>query len=283
MKLYIKTKTTANSSIIITRERLIAILKENISDDLFWETKCHEESSIIASKKLAQFWLDNDEAHLDRLLVARQYQMQPTVDLFFEQIEFRVQYQPSNISPSSIPNALPSGAWRLCGYTRDGYVISNYKLQYWNPDNYGDSDNLDDAVAEYTRFVCYMIELMIASMRPPHDKFVVIFDLKGFYLSMVTKSNIRQMIKELIYVAQAQYPERLQKVYLINAPYGFQTAWSLICPLLDTKTSSKISFVSQEVLLKDIDSAVLSTAYGGTHEEYPVPSRTIDLEAYQID
>jgi CRAL/TRIO domain len=277
------TKTSANE--LITREALIDILQEKISDDLFWEKWCTSEndpSIVSASKQLAESFL-HDEAHLDRLLVARRYQMQPTVDLFLEQIAFRVKYQPSQICPSSIANALPSGAWRLCGHTKDGYVISNYKLEFWNPDTYGDSSNMEGAVAEYTRYVCYMIELMIASMRPPHDKFVVIFDLKGFYLSMVTKSNVRQMIKKLIYVAQAQYPERLQKVYLVNAPYGFQTAWSLIRPLLDSKTSSKISFVSQESLLEDIDRSVLSKVYGGNHEEYPVPSKTIELEAYKME
>jgi hypothetical protein len=161
--------------------------------------------------------------------------------------------------------------------------MSNYKLEHWNPDNYsqGDSANLEDAVQEYTLYTTYMIELMIASMKPPHDKFVVIFDLKGFYLSMVTKTNVRLMIRKLIYIAQAQYPERLHKVYLVNAPFGFETAWKLIRPLLDERTAVKIQFANQESIAEDVDPSVLSVTYGGLHEEYPIPSKSIHEEAYK--
>jgi hypothetical protein len=89
------------------------------------------------------------------------------------------------------------------------------------------------------------------------------------------KSKRRQMEKrtELIYVAQAQYPERLHKALLINAPYGFQTAWKMIRPLLDEKTASKIQFLSNDKLVNDISPDVLCVDYGGTHAEYPLPSK----------
>jgi hypothetical protein len=217
----------------------------------------------------------SDDPQLDRLLVARKHRTQPTVDLFLSKFDsVRGTDRPTLLQHRSL-NALQSGAWRLCGYSKKGCVISNYKLEYWNPDAYGDASKLNDAVDQYTRYVCYMIELMIASMKSAQDKFVVIFDLKGFYMSMVTKTNIRLMIKRLIYVAQAQYPERLEEVFLVNAPYGFETAWCLIRPLLDQKTASKISFVTKEKFLDYVDIGVLSKSYGGYHEEYRVPSEKI--------
>jgi len=99
----------------------------------------------------------------------------------------------------------------------------------------------------------------------------VIFDLSGFYMSMALKENIRHMIYQLIYVAQAQYPERLEKVYLVNVPWGFESAYSLIKPLLDAKTASKVRFCTNDMLLDDIDADTLSVAYGGNHDEYPIP------------
>lgn len=170
---------------------------------------------------------------------------------------------------------IPAGAWRLCGYTKQGHVISNYKLHLWDAHAY--DDNTEEAVEEYVRYVLYMIELMIGSMKEQHQ-FVVLFDLSGFYVSLAFYKNVRLMIRKLIYVAQAQYPERLHKALLINAPYGFQTAWSMIRPLLDEKTASKIQFVSNDKLLNDISANVLCVDYGGTHAEYPLPSKHLKDE-----
>lgn len=267
---------------IIDRVTLVEYVKERIRDnDKFWDNEIPLANDRQEAKRICDAML-SDDPQLDRLLVARKHLAQPTVDLFFEQVRFRARYRPTEIMPSSIPNALQSGAWRLCGYSKKGCVISNYKLEYWDPDAYGDASKLNQAVDEYTRYVCYMIELMIASMKTVQDKFVVIFDLKGFYMSMVTKTNIRLMIKRLIYVAQAQYPERLEEVFLVNAPYGFETAWCLIRPLLDQKTASKISFVTNERFVDYIDINVLSKAYGGCHEEYRVPSKTIADEVLNL-
>jgi hypothetical protein len=156
-------------------------------------------------------------------------------------------------------------------------------LQYWNPNEYGagtsvnDEGFSDNAVDEYVRYVAYMIELTIGCM-PPHpvpQQFVVIFDLKGFSTSLVFNSNARQMIRKLIYVAQAQYPERLRKVLLVNAPYGFSAAWSLVSALLDEKTVSKINFCTISDIAKDVDLSCLPAEYGGTHAEYPVPTKPL--------
>lgn len=260
----------------IDKATLKELVQTRIKED-YWEDS-FESHHVTEAARVCKSMLD-DDAQLERLLIARNYTTK-AVDLFWEQVHFRARHKPALIGPESLPTSLPSGAWRLCGFTKDGHVISNYKLEFWHPDSYG--DDIDDAIQEYTRYVCYMIELMLKSNgNDKHDKFSVLFDLNGFYLSMVTKANIRKMIGTLIYVAQAQYPERLERVYLVNAPYGFSTAWTLIAALLDAKTTSKIKFCTTKDLLKDIDAETLSVSYGGQHKEYPIPSKTIDQEAYQ--
>ena len=161
--------------------------------------------------------------------------------------------------------------------------MSNYKLEFWDADKYGsgtedstdeESDAFQRAVDEYVRYVAFMIELMISKILSDasEQKFMVIFDLKGFYSSIIFKSNVRHMIRNLIYVAQAQYPERLHKVLLVNAPYGFSTAWRLVSSLLDEKTASKVHFVTVPEIAEYVDLEVLPTEYGGIHEEYPLPT-----------
>jgi hypothetical protein len=171
-----------------------------------------------------------------------------------------------------------AGAWRLCGFSRRGNVISNYKLQHWDPGAY--------SVEEYVQFVVYMLELTISKMPKQKQnnigeqqlekksKFLIIFDLKGFSASWVFRRDVRMMIRKLLYIAQAQYPERLQNVLLFNAPRGFESAWRLIKPLLDEKTATKIAFVGasdKDVVDAMVDPSVLSVEYGGTHPDYPLP------------
>jgi hypothetical protein len=257
----------------IDREQLIELIEHRLQDeaDNLWDSP-EFGGNPEAAKALTKARL-SDPAHLDRILVARKYETKAVVDLFWEQIRFQSRVHPLHPSPT----ALKSGAWRLCGHDRHGHVLSNYKLEFWNPDEY--HDDLEQAVTDYTKFVCYMIELMIESSHK-QNRFSVIFDLNGFYYSMVTKNNIRMMIRKLIYVAQAQYPERLEKVYLINAPYGFSSAWSLLSVLLDAKTAAKIHFCSTDQLLTDIDPSVLSVEYGGNHPEYPLPSGNMEQDVY---
>lgn len=171
---------------------------------------------------------------------------------------------------------ISAGAWRISGYSKEDIIVSNYKIRYWRPEEYIESKDgdLDDAVNKYVKYVLFMLEGMIARMKDDPSvpqKFMVLFDLKGFSVSLAFRKDVRLMIRKLIYIAQAQYPERLYKALLINAPTGFETAWRLIRPLLDEKTAEKVKFVKEKTLREEIDADVLSNEYGGNHDEYPLP------------
>jgi hypothetical protein len=126
-------------------------------------------------------------------------------------------------------------------------------------------DDLEGAVTEYTKDVLFMLEDMIGKMKqtPVPQKFIVLFDLRGFSVSLIFRKDVRLMIRKLIYIAHAQCPERLlHKALLVSARMGFESAWTLIRALLDEKTASKVSFVNQKSLQKEIDADVLSVEYG---------------------
>lgn len=270
-----------------------------------WEGK-HSSKNLEEAKRVAQEIL-NDEKNLLRILIARKRKFDASSKLFVEQVTWRSKWRPHEVDKDMIPHALDSGAWRLCGYSKEGCIISNYKLKFWKPSEYGEAPKKkpasyssylpgsgyfsgstdtkepvekDEAVDEYVRYVAYMCELMIGKMRdlPVPQQFVILFDLEGFSSDMVLSKRSRMMISRLVYVAQAQYPERLRKVYLINAPYGFSTAWKLIKSILDEKTASKIKFVSgdlSEAMSEDVDKGTLSVAYSGDHAEYSTPSMSL--------
>lgn len=292
----------------------VAKFKKHLSEMLegpdFWnefgrkndgKTTTLEDAKRVAAESLS------DEPNLHRILIARKHNMGDASNLFFEQVAWRSKWKPREVDKGAIPHALASGAWRLCGYSNEGCVVSNYKLKYWKPSEYG-QDNApktslssylpgsgfftsatnnhepkrDEAVDEYVRYVAYMCELMIGRMHADAPRqFLVLFDLEGFSSDMVLSRRSRLMISRLIYVAQSQYPERLRKVYLVNVPYGFSTAWKLIKSVLDVKTASKVKFVSGDLvdaLKEDVDVDTLSVAYGGRHAEYDAPSLSLKDE-----
>lgn len=87
--------------------RRIAISKtyEGDADYDYWEDSVgpkHAQEAMTVCKTLLQ-----DEAHLDRILVARKHDENQSVDLFFEQVKFRAEYRPLDMEPESIPTALP--------------------------------------------------------------------------------------------------------------------------------------------------------------------------------
>mmetsp|Transcript_10992 Transcript_10992/g.16600 ORF Transcript_10992/g.16600 Transcript_10992/m.16600 type:complete len:274 (-) Transcript_10992:176-997(-) len=250
-------------------EGAISTLKTEIaaSSDEFLSTLPGNFDIQVAKEQVNT--ISADDQWLLRLLVARKFDMKKTVSLFQEQVYWRTKWQPWNIKPSDISTAMQSGAWRLCGKTRDGAPICNYKLKNWNPDEY----DLD----EYIKFVAYMLDLFVSEMTPGGPtQFVCLFDLEGFTVSLI-RQNVREMIRKLIYVAQAQHPERLRHVFLMNAPWGFSTAWTLISPLLDAKTAAKAFFLTGPDYSQSLDGkanispSVLSEYYGGGHAEYPLP------------
>jgi hypothetical protein len=68
-------------------------------------------------------------------------------------------------------------------------------------------------------------------------------------------------------MSQNYYPERLGKMYLINAPWGFSTVFSVVKGWLDPVTVEKIHVLGggyQSELLKQIPAENLPTTFGGT-------------------
>ncbi|KEZ43136.1 hypothetical protein SAPIO_CDS5027 [Scedosporium apiospermum] len=92
-----------------------------------------------------------------------------------------------------------------------------------------------------------------------------IMDLKGVTLTKVPQvySHIRQASA----LSQNYYPERLGRLYLINAPWGFSTVWSVVKGWIDPVTVQKIHILGggyQAELLKQVPAENLPVEFGGT-------------------
>jgi len=75
------------------------------------------------------------------------------------------------------------------------------------------------------------------------------------------------ILKQIIAIDEANYPEILKRYYLINAPRFFQVLWAVVKPWLDPRTLAKIritSGVPAKELSKDVPMDQIPEVYGGT-------------------
>lgn len=126
---------------------------------------------------------------------------------------------------------------------------------------------LKNLVWEYESFSKY--RLPACSRKQGHlvETSCTIMDLKG--ISLTTASQVYSYVREASNIGQNYYPERMGKFYVINAPFGFSTVFSMIKPFLDPVTVDKIHILGskyQDELLKQIPAENLPKKFGGKSE-----------------
>lgn len=94
-----------------------------------------------------------------------------------------------------------------------------------------------------------------------------IMDMKGVGVTRIP--SVYGYVKQASAISQDHYPERLGKLYIINAPWGFSSVFSVVKGFLDPVTVSKIHVLGsgyQSDLLKQVPKENLPKAFGGTCE-----------------
>ncbi|PSK54067.1 Sec14 cytosolic factor [Elsinoe australis] len=94
-----------------------------------------------------------------------------------------------------------------------------------------------------------------------------IMDLKGVGLSNM--GQVYGYLQKASGISQNYYPERLGKLYVINAPWGFSGAFSVVKKFLDPVTVAKIHVLGsgyKSELLRQVDAENLPKEFGGSCE-----------------
>lgn len=94
-----------------------------------------------------------------------------------------------------------------------------------------------------------------------------IMDLKGVGLGLM--SSAYGYLQQASAISQNYYPERLGKLYVINAPWGFSSVFNVVKKFLDPVTVAKIHVLGsgyQKDLLSQIPKENLPKAFGGDCE-----------------
>lgn len=96
-------------------------------------------------------------------------------------------------------------------------------------------------------------------------KLVVVFDLAG--LSSFPDLFALDYTRRVLLLDQAYYPERLETIYLVNAPWYFAAIYSLISSFLDPVTAKKVQILGTDflpTLRQQIDDSQIPRSMGGS-------------------
>lgn len=103
-----------------------------------------------------------------------------------------------------------------------------------------------------------------------HGKGLYVMDLKGFSMSLFNKET-RAFLASNIKIASDNYPETIKMTFLVNAPFVFRAAWTMICKMLDENTVRKFSILGGKSeympkLLAVMDKKDIPSFLGGEDE-----------------
>ncbi|XP_073281210.1 uncharacterized protein [Primulina huaijiensis] len=127
------------------------------------------------------------------------------------------------------------------------------------------------------RHLVYLMENAILSLPEGQEQMSWLIDFNGWSLN--TNVPIKTA-RDIIYILQNHYPERLAIVVLYNPPKIFEAFWKVVKYFVDQKTFQKIKFVypsnkdSVELMKTFFDADNLPSEFGGkgtlnyNHEEF---------------
>ena len=200
---------------------------------------------------------------LVRFLRARDLNVDDATEMLAGHIAFRDKWLSKEIAVDDIMPALQSGCWYYAGTDKEGAPVLFVDTRLWNPADY--------SLEVYVQYLCFFYDRLFSqpSVGPTQHQLVVVFDMQGWSYS---DAYYLRYIQQLVNINQNQYPERLKKGLLINAPWIFRASWAIIKPWIDQKTASKLMFTdSPENMLESLAELIplenMLPEYGGVMKE----------------
>ncbi|KAJ7952997.1 Random slug protein 5 [Quillaja saponaria] len=208
------------------------------------------------------------DACLRRYLEARNWNVDKSKKMIEETLKWRSSYKPEEIRWHEVAHEGETGKVSRAEFHdqlgRTVLIMRPAMQNTASPEN-----NI--------RHLVYLMENAILNLPEGQEQMAWLIDYTGFSLN--TNVSVKTA-RDIIYILQNHYPERLGAAFLYNPPRFFQAFWKAVRYFLDPKTSQKVKFVypkdkdSIEIMKSFFDIENLPNEFGGKatmkydHEEF---------------
>eukprot|EP00117_Sycon_ciliatum_P026172 scpid62048/ scgid4369/ SEC14-like protein 3; 45 kDa secretory protein len=220
-----------------------------------------------------QFEEDDDYYYL-RWLRARNFDVEKTEKQLRDHIVAMDTWKFSTVLDWEAPLVIQKYlTGRLHGYTREGQPVFWERVGRLDLRGVVRAATRDDTVRYRVRQGLEMMQGMKAQTEKLGrriDTCVVIYDMEGLSIQKHFAPKGIQYVVEMVKVFEANFPEILEAVYIVNVPSIFDLAYNIVKPFLNEVTRKKVTpipgapEVCYERLRELIEPSILPACYGGS-------------------
>ncbi|OXA51868.1 hypothetical protein Fcan01_13008 [Folsomia candida] len=184
---------------------------------------------------------------LVRWLRARNNNLKDAEQMLRKHVEWKVEMDVENIFENGIPpgwdEELP---WVLAGFTPSGSAVCISDSVKWDFQRF---TTTEQRKKDFARYAILTLEekwgtaLLMGKSRPYVPQLISIYDLKGLSWRQLSSPHAIEVGLNLTRMAEANYPEIVQTLILVNVPRIFQIVWRLLSPFVTDRTKAKIMFL----------------------------------------
>ncbi|KAF9132569.1 hypothetical protein BGW39_011834 [Mortierella sp. 14UC] len=210
---------------------------------------------------------DHPDALLLRFIRARKWNTINALSMMFKAFKWRLDEDIPAVKYSSDiqlnhqnPNffdQLEMGKFYIKGTDIDGRIVAYLNVKLHHPG--------DQPPKTLEKLTIYVMECGRVMVEHPVETVCLVFDLTGFSLSNMDFA----MVRYLISIFEAYYPESLGRIVVHGAPFVFWGVWKIIEPWMDPVVASKIRFTKKDQdLLEYIPAEHLPSRYNCGKDKY---------------
>ncbi|KAI1292016.1 SEC14-like protein 2 [Halotydeus destructor] len=258
---------------------------------------------------------EHDDYYLTRWLRARHYDVVSAEAMLRRHMQWKKLFNVDNLidefdAPEVLKKYYPGG---LVGHDRDHCPV--WIIPMGNMDIKGLFHSVKKT--DFSRYTIRQLQLSEEDMKVQSertgkmiDTHSFILDMENFAMKDLAWKPAVDLITQLITMFEDHYPERLKKVYVVNAPKYFPLAYALVKPFLADETANKVYVYAKddmwrEKILYDIDEQELPAYWGGLKTDpvdgdprcpslvclggqvpcsyYTAPSRRLSIDSSSMD
>ena len=250
------------------------------------------ESLLFADDQVSEYareWKARDlwtfEESLLRFYLARKCNTQLAFGMLKHAMLWRISYRADRMLPhGSEDNKNLDRLWaywpgRFMGADREGMPVWVERFGHVDPSSLLDTVPDEDLI----HFHLWIQEMIGQALRRANDalpeeaqrkvcRHIAIMDLDSLGMKHYHSKGL-DLLKQCIKLDESCYPERLSRLFVVNAPTVFRIIWAVVKPWLDPRTLAKISILGSDFtadLLAHIPHDQLPVAFGGGLDQ-PLP------------